>query len=813
MSFSLKKVLPHVGMVLVFVVTSLVYFSPVLQGKRIYQSDIVQYLGMAREQTDFKNETGEEPYWVNNAFGGMPTFQLGANYPHNYIKKLDKLIRFLPRPADYLFLYFLGFYIFFLVLKNDYRLAALGALAFGFSTYLIIILGVGHNAKAHAIGYFPLVLAGIVLAFRQKYIWGFLLTTLAMALQISANHFQMTYYLLLLVLVLGVAYLIDSIRKGEVLHFAKTTGILAIAIVLSLVLNATGLMATKEYAAWSTRGETELTLLPDGSPRGDDNGLSKEYITEYSYGLAESLNLFIPGLFGGSNSENLGENSETYRFMVREGFSRAQAKQLSEGLPAYWGDQPIVAAPAYVGATVIFMFLLGVFLVKGRLKWWLLGGAILSLVLSWGKNFSIVTDFLIAYFPMYNKFRAVSSIQVILELCVPALAMAGLYRLMTDTGREQKEKALKTTVGIITAVCALLFVFKGSFSFEGVNDLYYRKNIFGDAIMDAIVEDRKALYTRDLLRSFILVLVTAGLLFAFLREKLRKNTLLLVLTVVVLFDLVGVARRYVNDDDFVQARILERPFSMNTADKEILRDTTVFRVYDPSDGMSGARAAFFHNSIGGYHAAKPGRFQELYDYQIARNNVSVLNMLNVKYVFQQDEKGNTYPAVNPYTNGNAWFVSSLIRAENADEEINALTDFDEKNQAVLRAGTVPETLFSTPLVKDSTASIKLTSYKPNHLVYKAHTAQNAFAVFSEIYYPKGWNAYLNGEKVPHVRANYVLRAMEVPKGQHTIEFRFEPQVVITGSRISLAGSVLFVLLTLGALYYEFKVRRNTISSE
>ncbi|PHR86963.1 MAG: hypothetical protein COA80_19190, partial [Leeuwenhoekiella sp.] len=419
MTFSFKKILPHLAVVLVFIVTALLYFSPVLSGKKMYQSDIQQYRGMAKELMDHREQTGEELYWTDAAFGGMPTYQLGAKYPHNWIKSLDLGIRFLPRPADYLFLYFIGFYILLLVLKLDWRYAGLGALAFGFSSYLIIILGVGHNAKAHAIAYMPLVLSGILLTFRKKYIWGFLLTAVAMALEIVANHVQMTYYLMLLVIVLGIAYFIDAIRKKELPHFFKSVGILVLAVGLAIGSNAASLMATSEYSNFSTRGTSELTINPDGNPKEAVAGLDKAYINQYSYGISETLNLFIAGLYGGSNSEPYDKDSAFTEFLMRQGVPPAQVESIfgQFGL-YYWGSQPGVSGPAYLGAVVVFLFVLGLFLVRGRIKWWLAGGTVLALLLSYGGNLAWFTDLWIDYFPLYNKFRAVTSIQVIAELCV-----------------------------------------------------------------------------------------------------------------------------------------------------------------------------------------------------------------------------------------------------------------------------------------------------------------------------------------------------------------------------------------------------------
>jgi len=393
MHISFKKILPHLLMVVGFVVLSLSYFNPVLSGKQIFQSDIKHYIGMAKQQNDFREDTGTETYWTNSAFGGMPTYQLGAHYPHNYIKKLDSTLRFLPRPSDYLFLYFLGFYILLLSLKVDFKLASLGALAFGFSTYLIIILGVGHNSKAHAIAYMPLVLSGIVLTFRKKYLIGFFLTVVAMALEICANHFQMTYYLMLLVIVLGIVYLIDAYKRKLLPHYFKSVGVLILAVILAIGLNATNIMATQEYVKESTRGKSELTINADGTQKEMTSGLDKGYITEYSYGILETFNLYIPRFMGGGGYENTGMNSATYDFFISLGATPIEALQEAKHTPTYWGNQPIVEAPAYIGAVVVFLFVLALFLVKGRLKWWLAGGTILSLLLSYGKNFGLLTDF------------------------------------------------------------------------------------------------------------------------------------------------------------------------------------------------------------------------------------------------------------------------------------------------------------------------------------------------------------------------------------------------------------------------------------
>lgn len=801
MHLSVKKILPHLLMVIGFVVISLLYFSPVLSGKQIFQSDIKHYIGIAKQQNDFREATGEETYWTNSAFGGMPTYQLGAHYPHNYIKKLDSVLRFLPRPADYLFLYFIGFYILLLCLKVDLKLAALGALAFGFSTYLIIILGVGHNSKAHAIAYMPLVLSGIILTFRQKYVAGFLLTAVAMALEIGANHFQMTYYLMLLVMVLGIAYLIDAFRKKLLPHYFKSVGLLVFAVVLSIGLNATNIMATQEYVKESTRGQSELTINADGTSKEVTTGLSKEYITEYSYGVLETFNLFIPRFLGGGSYEDVGKDSATYKAYIAMGATPVQAMQEVKQTPTYWGDQTIVEAPAYIGAVIIFLFVLALFLVKGRLKWWLVGGTILSLLLSYGKNLGFLTDFFIDFVPLYNKFRAVSSIQVILELCIPVLAIFGLYRMFNDFESEEKKmKALKFSTIIVGGLALLFLLLKSSFDFVGVNDGFYRQN-YGPNFIDAVKEDRKAFFTQDTLRSLILVLLAAGALFMLLKKKLSGKLVLVVFAALILFDLIGVNKRYVNNDNFIPSIQVNKPYQPNGADLEILKDTTHFRVFDVVSREPG-KAAYYHNSLSGYHAAKLGRYDELFDFHIARNNMNVLNMLNTKYIIADDDQGNIFPYENTDANGNAWFVSKVEKLNSANEEIKALDSLDTKVKAV-----TTQSLSSKNHNVDSTATINISVYKPNYLKYQSNNKNDGFAVFSEVYYGQGWKSFIDGKEVPHYRVNYVLRGMEVPKGQHTIEFKFEPEVIKTGSSIALASSVVFGLLILAGLFFEFKKKK------
>jgi hypothetical protein len=802
----LQKFYPHAIVLLGFVFISLIYFYPVLQGKQILQSDITQYTGMAKEQNDFRAAEHVEPYWTNSAFGGMPTYQLGAKYPHDYVGMIDDLIRFLPRPADYLFLYFLSFYCLLLVLKVDPLKAFFGALAFGFSTYLIIILGVGHNAKAHAIGYMPLVIAGIIMAFQKKYIWGGLLTMFAVALEINANHFQMTYYLLIFILLLSIYFIYEAVKAKEYKPLLTSIGVLILAGIFALGANATNLLATAEYAKFSTRGKSELTLGPDGKKTETNSALSREYITEYSYGIAESFNLIAPRLFGGSNNEALGTDSAMYKFMMTQGVDESQAKDFVSGMPTYWGDQPIVAAPAYIGIVVFFLGVLGLFADKRKIKYVFLSGAIVALILSWGKNFALVTDFFIDNVPMYDKFRAVSSIQVILELCFPILAIMGLQSFF-KLEKEERIKALWQSAAVGFGIIVGLFLLKSSFSFSGSSDSYFRES-YGQAFIDALKSDRMTLYSADLLRSGFFLFLASGALWLFVKGKFAQNTTIVMVGLVMIFDLVFVDKKYVDSEGFASKREVEVPFQETPADAMILQDKSHYRVFEVDGNLSSARASYFHKSIGGYSAVKPRRMQQLFDYQIANNNVEVLNMLNVKYVIQTDSAGASVPVVNPGANGNAWFVKKIKVLKTPDDVMKALKGLDTKNVAVFSSNKVGTEYMNSRLKEDWNANgtIKLDVYNPNYLKYTAINGDMGLAVFSEIYYQNGWNAYIDGKLTDHFPVNYVLRALVVPAGTHTIEFKFEPQVVQTGSTITLISFIGMLLLLIGGIYFENKKR-------
>lgn len=796
---NLKKFLPFAIAIIVFAIASVLYFNPVLSGKQIKQSDITQFIGMSKDVKEYRAEKGEEPYWLDNAFSGMPAYQVSAYYPNDFVRYIDKVIRFLPRPADYLFLYFLSFFLLLTALKVDWKLAVLGSLSFGFSTYLIIIFGAGHNAKAHAIGYMPMVVAGVIYIFRKRYLLGFVLTALAMALEIYSNHPQMTYYLGFCLLILVIVEFIEAFKSRILPVFFKQAAILVAAMLIGIGANSTRLLAMKEYADYSTRGKSELTITPEGTPKEKSTGLDKEYITEYSYGIAETFNLMIPRFMGGGTVEELGEDSNFYQ-ILEQNAGRSVAKEYSSQVLTYWGKQPIVEAPAYIGAIVFFLFFLGIFLVKGRLKYWLAAATIFSIVLSWGKNFSIITNFFIDYVPLYNKFRAVSSIQVIAELCVPLLGVLALKEFFSsENSSEEKEKAVKKACYIVGGISLLFLLFGSSlFAFEGLRDGQYQEL---PELIGALISDRKSMLFNDSLRSLLLVLAVAGMLWFYLKGKLKQVPVLIVLGGLIIFDLVSIDANYVNKEDFTSARRVQKPFRATKADTEILKDKGYYRVANFSvSPMQDGRTSYFHNSIGGYHAAKMKRYQELFDYQIAKNNMEVLNMLNTKYFIISDEQFQE----NPEANGNAWFVNSLKKVSSANEEIMALDSLRTKTEAVINSKEFK--IVTDTFQKDSAASINLVKKDLTELVYETNTNTEQFAVFSEIYYKDGWNAYIDGESVPYYRVNYVLRAMEIPAGKHTVTFKYEPTVIKTGSLLSMFCYALLLIIPIG--WFVMKKRRS-----
>ena len=797
-----NKVIPYIIALAIFILASIVYFYPVLEGKKLYQSDITQFTGMVKDINDFRAENNTEPYWTGASFSGMPAYQISAYYPNDFVRIIDKALRFLPRPADYTFLYFLSFFVLMMALKVNWRLAILGSLAFGFSTYLIIIFGAGHNAKAHAIAYMPLVIAGVVWVFQKRYILGFITTGLAMALEIYTNHPQMTYYLGFCLLIMGIIELIYAIRLKTFPVFMKQGIIIIAAVLLGIAANSSRLMAMKEYADFSTRGKSELTIDPKGSIKIASNGLEKSYITEYSYAKLETFNLFIPRYMGGGTVEELEADSEFYQLLEKKAGKKV-AKDYSKQVLTYWGDQTIIEAPAYIGAVLFFLFFLGLFLVKGPLKQWLVAATIFSILMSWGRNFEFLTNFFIDYFPLYNKFRAVSSIQVIAELCVPILAILGLKQFFSsEVSSDEKQKKLKKAIYFFGGLVVFGFLLAHIFSsFEGLRDSQYNQL---KGLVDALIADRKSMLLIDTFRSIVLMLLSAGVLWMLLKNKLKQVVVVIVLMILVLFDLISVNKKYVNEDDFKASRNIDKPFIASNADKLILQDKTHFRVGNFTvNPMNDGSTSYFHHSIGGYHAAKMMRYQELFEYQIAKNNMQVLNMLNAKYFIVGNDKGEKQAQQNPDANGNAWYVQDIKIVNSANEEMQALDSLNTKSEVVIDKSHLKRKI-NFKVEQDSTATIELLNYNVTSLSYQSKTEREQFAVFSEIYYKDGWNAYVDGKLTPHYRVNYVLRGMTVPAGDHIIEFKFEPKVIQQGQIISIFSYAMLFLIPVGWFFYQKK---------
>ena len=774
----------HITVIIFFIITAVLFFSPVLKGKKILQNDIVQYSGMSKELKDYRSNYEKETYWVNNAFSGMPTYQLGAKYPHNYIKKLDLLIRFLPRPADYLFLYFIGFYFLMLSLKIEYRLAVLGALSFGFSTYLIIIIGAGHNAKAHAISYMPFVLGSIIYVVRKKYIIGFILTAIFLGLQLTANHFQMTYYLMFIVIVMAIWFVVKCIKENDRVHLIKTIVVLFTSLVFSLLMNSSNILTTMEYSKESTRGNSSsLTINSDGSPKENfSKGLDREYITQWSYGVFESLNLFIPKIVGGGSSEKLDSNSSFYQILRKSGYSPLESNQIVKNSPTYWGNQPFVEAPAYVGIAVFFLFVFSVFLYRGNHRSWLLASIILSLLLSFGKNFSFLTDLFISYFPIYDKFRAVSSIQVILELCIPIMAILGLSSLLSDKiMTKSKIRALNFTGMVFLLILIVLYLIKGFLPFSGISDQY-----MDETIVEALIEDRKEIYVSQLLKSFIFISIIFSLIFLFIKEKLKKNYFIVSLAIIISTDLILFSKNYVNDENFVDAVNVENPYNLDEVYKSIINDKSDYRVLDLTENST--KPNYFFNSINGYHAAKLGRYNDVMDFYLNKNHLNTLSMLNTKYIIFNQE-GEKQIFKNEFSSGSAWFVKENINVFDDDQEIKSLDTLNYKEISVSQS-------FESKKYYNNTSSIVVAEKKSDYIRYDVSSDDTGLIIFSEIFYPKGWKAYINDQEVTMERFNYILRGLEVPKGKHRLEFVFDPTIVKLSSNISLFSTLGFVFIIL-----------------
>ena len=789
-----RKSLIHLYTAIGFAIVSLIFYSPLLDGKRLFQSDINQYEGMSREITENRDTFSDEIYWIDNAFGGMPTFQLGAKFAYDVLAPIHMLFRFIPRPAHTLFLYLLTMYILLMVLKIPWRIAVLGSIAFAFSTYLLIILQVGHNTKALAISYIPLVIAGLLLLKQHKLLPGFLVSLVAISLQIRANHYQMTYYMLILLGIYFIVYLVDSYRKKDVKDFITYMSLFFLAGILSLGLNAPNILSTYDYSKYSTRSQSELKLNPDGSEKEISTGLDYDYITQYSYGIFESLNLIAPRVQGGASSENVGEDSDLYEFLIDNNVPKPQAQSFIKSVPTYWGSQPILEAPAYIGASIAFLFVLSLFVVKGPFKWWLLISFILSLVLSWGKNFPLLTNLFIDYVPFYNKFRAVSSIQVILEFAVPLLAVIGLNKFLADSDL----KNIRRSFAIFSVPLIILLVISGSLSFAGLYDDYY-SNGYGQEIFNQIIEERKNIFNKDILRALLI----GGVIFLTLRfsKLIGRNFTFLIVSLIVIVDLYSVNSRYIDKDLFIDKSI--NTYQLSEIDNEILLDTLDYRVFNLSTGLSNASSSYYHNSLNGYHAAKLRRFQEYYDYLTFHDNEKLFNSLNVKYLIGKDDQDQDQLYINPDALGNAWSVDSLLILDNPDELLNKLKDTDISKIALGLKNSIPKDLSQTFESKDL-IKIEKVKNSSSHLTYNYNALSEQLIVFSEIYYPSGWEVFIDGEKSNFFDINYLLRGMLIPGGEHEIEFFFSPEIVKTGINIRIITIIITFSLIAYMLYRENK---------
>ncbi|MBI1286940.1 MAG: hypothetical protein GC178_05115 [Flavobacteriales bacterium] len=810
----LKKFLPHVLVTLGLLIVALAYMHPViLEKKELIQSDIVNFLGMSKEIVDFREETGEEPLWTNSMFGGMPAYQISTLYPNNWSKKIIHFINHsIPQPANYLFLMLAGAYFMFLMMGVNWRYALAGSIAYGLASYTVIILEAGHNSKAHAMAYMAPVIGSILLTYRGRYLLGSALLALFLSLQIATNHLQITYYLLLTILVLGAVKLVDAIKNNQLPNFAKATGLMVVAAIIAVGPNFGSLWTTADYGKETMRGKSELTAKKESS------GLEKDYAMRWSYGVGETFTLMIPDFMGGSSMQSflMDENSATYQaFVSHRPTTQQEANELGrlqQQTTAYWGAQPFTSGPVYLGAIICFLALLGMLVVKTSDRWWLFIAFVLSIMLSWGTNFAWFSDLFFNYFPGYNKFRAVSMTLVIAQLVLPILAVLGLKSFFEMTDKNERQKSLMIAAGVSGGICLLLWLAPSMFlDFMSNTDAALIGTKY-DWLLDALQEDRTALLKSDALRSLVLILLAAALLFVYHLNKLKAGVAGILISVLVLVDLWNVDQRYLSEDDFVRKSQAKNVIAPTDADKQILADKDPnFRVINlATNTFNDSKTSYFHKSIGGYHGAKLERYQELIDSCISNTNLAVLNMLNTKYFITPD-RATGKPSVrrNPLALGNAWFVSDVALVDNADQELSYLNrnDFNPEEVAVIDKRFESELSGFQPTV-DSTASIYFLEYQPNYLKYETEAAKDQLAVFSEIYFANGWNAYVDGELKPHWRADYVLRSMIVPAGKHVVEFKFEPRIYYTGEKISLAGSILMVLFVIGGVVLDARSKKD-----
>ncbi|MAR40379.1 MAG: hypothetical protein CMD22_06985 [Flavobacteriales bacterium] len=801
----MKKFIPHGIAIGIFIAISAIYFSPIFEGKILSAHDVDTWKGMSKEVRDYRADTGEEALWTKRMFSGMPAYQISARSNGNLIKYVDKILKLgLPRPMDKLFLYLIGFYILLCSLKIDYRLAIVGSIAFAFSSYFIIIIQAGHMTKAHAIAYLPLVVASVLYTFREKnWLLGAVFTSLFVALQLFSNHYQITYYTIIILFFIGIIQFIKEFQDKTLPNFFKKVGILFVAALLGGATNCTTLATTMEYASETQRGKSEL-VQEDGKEKND--GLGLEYATMWSYGKAETMTFLIPNFMGGSTGKsvlndsegNLNRDSETYKYL-RTVRNQKKQQKLQQQTMTYWGDQP-GTSPTYVGSIVMLLFVLGVVYVNSSFRIWILLTTILSIMLGWGSNFMGLTEFFFNYVPAYNKFRAVTMVMIIAEFGIALLAILALNKFLNKDENKEKEQKLKLAFYITGGITLLFAIVPSIFlDFLSTND-YLNDNM---DFTSRLASDRESILKSDAWRSFIYILLASSILWMFIKGAIKKQYVVIILGVLLLSDLWSVDKRYLNETHFVKDNNVT--FRPTSADKKILnKNRNQSRVFNYNNPFNESRTSYFHNSIGGYHAAKLLRYQELIDNHLTQNNTSVLSMLNCGWIITS--KGEAVESklmgINPL--GHAWFVTDVKIVDNANEELNALNAFNPSTTVIVDkrfADTLPS------FTKDEYSTIKLdmVSYKPNHLTYNlTNINSDQLAVFSEIYYDKGWNAYIDGKEVPYFRSNYVLRSMMIPKGTKKVEFKFNPSSYSIGESIAYTSSILLLLLLGFVSYKELK---------
>lgn len=804
----LSKALPHIIAIISFLVISIFLYRPIIfEGKIMDQNDINQGKGAAQEIVDYREATGAEALWTNSMFGGMPAYLISVHWSGGQVvQSAQKLLLLgLPRPVGENFIAFITFYILLLTFGVRPYLAIAGAMAFGLSTFFIVSIQAGHMWKIRAMAYMPLVVAGVRLVFAKKYLFGFILTSLALALEINANHLQIAYYLFLLLLFYGASELISDIKEKQSNELLKKVGILAIAGVLAVGTNLGRLWTTYEYGKYSIRGASELSSTPSESKEG----LDREYAFRWSSGKWESMTLFIPHLYGGGSGVYDGKDSEMGEALRRNNVQRNEINNYERAYLGYWGEQPGTAGPAYAGAVICFLFILAFFFVDNKTKYWVSAVILLSIMLSWGKNFPSFNNMMFDLFPGYNKFRAVTMVIILALMMIPFMGFLGLEKLFQQGWSKEAQKKLLMASGISILVALFALVVTKPPAIEGAPAW----------LADAVFNDRKGIIQSDVFRAIFYVLLTTGAIFFYLKEKISYKLFVPILMVLVVLDLALVDSRYLNDSVYKKASG-QSFLNKMPADEEILRDNELgYRVLNLQDPFNEARTSNFHKSLGGYHGAKMRRYQDLIsrhlvpemqqiikDQKITEANTNVISMLNAKYLLA----GLQANAVirNPNANGAVWFVDKSILVNSPDEEIDQLSKVDLSSTAV-----IDKSKFEVGQIdKDSTRAIRLVEYLPNKLVYEANSTVNALAVFSEIYYPKGWKAFVDGNEQEIIRANYVLRALELDPGKHTIEFRFEPSSFFVGNKVMMVSSMV-LLLVIGFGIFQLWKQSKQIANE